>query len=62
VLFVTAIGIEPISVIGNRRSFVYHRPTCANAARIAEKHRVTFDSEAAAAAAGYRPGRAGHRE
>jgi hypothetical protein len=51
-----------ISVIGNRRSLVYHRPTCPNAAKMAEKNRVAFDCEAAAAAAGYRPGRDCHRE
>jgi methylphosphotriester-DNA--protein-cysteine methyltransferase len=36
---------------------VYHRPTCANAARMTGTNRVTFTSEAAAAAAGYRPGK-----
>jgi methylphosphotriester-DNA--protein-cysteine methyltransferase len=50
------------TVIGNRRSLVYHRPTCPNAARVAEKHRVTFPSDAAAAAAGYRPGKDCHRK
>jgi micrococcal nuclease len=44
-------------VIGNRRSLVYHRPTCASVARIAGTNRVTFPSETAATAAGYRPGR-----
>jgi hypothetical protein len=39
------------------RSMVYHRVTCANAARIAPANRTVFASEAAAAAAGYRPGR-----
>jgi hypothetical protein len=39
------------TVIGNRRSLIYHRPTCPNAARIAERNRVTFPSDAAAAAA-----------
>jgi hypothetical protein len=48
-------------VIGNRQSLVYHRPTCANAARIAERNRVTFDSEEAAAAVGYRPGKDCHK-
>jgi endonuclease YncB( thermonuclease family) len=44
-------------VVGNRQSMVYHRATCANAARIAPANRTVFASEAAAAAAGYRPGR-----
>ena len=44
-------------VIGNQRSLVYHRATCANAARMTTTNRVTFTSEAAAAAAGYRPGK-----
>jgi hypothetical protein len=44
-------------VIGNRRSLVYHRATCANAAKMTGTNRVTFASEAAAAAAGYRPGK-----
>ena len=36
---------------------VYHRATCASVARMTATNRVTFVSEAAAAAAGYRPGR-----
>jgi hypothetical protein len=35
---------------------VYHRATCANAARIAPANCTTFASQAAAATAGYRPG------
>jgi micrococcal nuclease len=50
------------SVIGNRRSGVYHRPTCPNAARTSEKNRIIFRSEAAAAAAGYRPGKDCHED
>jgi methylphosphotriester-DNA--protein-cysteine methyltransferase len=42
-------------VVGNRRTLVYHRPTCAGAARMAEGNRVAFANEAAASAAGYRP-------
>jgi deoxyribonuclease-1 len=49
-------------VIGNRNSHVYHRPNCPNAARIAERNRVSFDSETAAKSVGYRPGRDCHRE
>ena len=44
-------------VIGNRKSLVYHRATCANAAKMTATNRVTFTSETAAAAAGYRRGR-----
>jgi methylphosphotriester-DNA--protein-cysteine methyltransferase len=44
-------------VVGNRRTLVYHRPDCPNAARIPGRTRVAFDPEASAAAAGYRPGR-----
>jgi hypothetical protein len=44
-------------VFGNRRSLVYHRPSCTSAARVAGRNRVTFDSEAAAIDAGYRPGK-----
>jgi micrococcal nuclease len=54
------VGLSPelaAQVIGNRRSLVYHRPTCANAARMTGTNRVTFTSEAAAEAAGYRPGK-----
>jgi micrococcal nuclease len=43
-------------VVGNRRSLMYHRATCASAARMTGTNRVAFTSEAAAAAAGYRPG------
>jgi hypothetical protein len=39
--------------MGRDRGFVGRT----HAARTAEKHRVTFDSEAAAAASGYRPDR-----
>jgi micrococcal nuclease len=53
------VGLSPelaAQVIGNRRSLVYHRPTCASVARMAGTNRVTFTSETAATAAGYRPG------
>jgi hypothetical protein len=42
------------AVIGNRRSRVDHKPTCRGAARMGEKNRVTFASEADAEKAGYR--------
>jgi endonuclease YncB( thermonuclease family) len=48
------------TVIANRRTFVYHRRGCPNAARISQKNRVTFGSPAAAQAAGYRPGKDCH--
>jgi methylphosphotriester-DNA--protein-cysteine methyltransferase len=41
-------------VVGNRRSHVYHKPTCRATAAMAEKNRVTFASEAEAEKAGYR--------
>jgi endonuclease YncB( thermonuclease family) len=48
------------TVIGNRRTFVYHRPGCPNAARVSQKNQVTFGSPAAAERAGYRPGKDCH--
>ena len=41
-------------VIGNRRSRVYHRPTCRGAANMSQKNRVEFKTAAEAEAAGYR--------
>jgi deoxyribonuclease-1 len=41
-------------VIGNRRSHVYHQPTCRGAAGMSEKNRVEFKTEEEAEAAGYR--------
>ena len=41
-------------VIGNRRSHVYHKPTCRGAAIMSEKNRVRFDTAEQAEAAGYR--------
>jgi deoxyribonuclease-1 len=41
-------------VIGNRRSRVYHRPTCRGAAGMSAKNRVEFRTAAEAEAAGYR--------
>jgi hypothetical protein len=48
-------------VVRNRRILVYHRPSCSNAARIAGRNRVSFDSETVAVKAGYRPGKDCHR-
>jgi endonuclease YncB( thermonuclease family) len=48
--------------VGNRGSLVYHRPSCGSVARIAPRKRVDFGSEGEAAAAGYRPCKACHKE
>jgi hypothetical protein len=45
---------QTAAVIGNRRSRVYHKPTCRGAATMGEKNRATFASEADAEEAGYR--------
>ena len=60
-----AEGVEPAALEGLARAGIryygsdttgiYCFPTCRNARRIAERHRVPFGSAAAAAAAGYRP-------
>jgi endonuclease YncB( thermonuclease family) len=42
------------AVIGNRRSRVYHKPTCRGATSMSEKNRVRFDTAVQAEAAGYR--------
>ncbi len=44
-------------VIGNRRSRVYHRPGQQHYDAVSPSNRIYFDSEEAAAAAGYRPAR-----
>jgi deoxyribonuclease-1 len=41
-------------VIGNRRSQVYHKPTCRGAAITSERNRVSFDTAEQTEAAGYR--------
>ena len=43
--------------IGNKRSHVFHKPGCKNAASISPENRVPFDTSDAAKKAGYRPGR-----
>ena len=43
--------------IGNRRSRVYHKPGCPNAASISPGNRMPFNSAGAAEAAGFRPGK-----
>jgi hypothetical protein len=45
---------QTAEVIGNRRSHVYHKPTCRGAAATSEKNRIRFASEADAQKAGYR--------
>lgn len=47
----------PASVRGNRSSGIYHRSDCPDFHSIAERNRVSFPSEEAASAAGYRPAR-----
>ena len=44
--------------LGNRNSMRFHRPDCPFALRIAQRHRVSFDSRYAAFYAGYAPCRA----
>jgi endonuclease YncB( thermonuclease family) len=46
---------QTAAVIGNRRSRVYHKPTCRGAESMGERNRVRFDTAAQAEAAGYRP-------
>lgn len=41
-------------VIGNRRSHVYHRPSCPGAGRMSAHNRVTYSSAAEAEEVGYR--------
>jgi O-6-methylguanine DNA methyltransferase len=45
----------PLRYLGSDTTGIYCFPTCRNARRIAEKHRVEFVSPARANAAGYRP-------
>jgi deoxyribonuclease-1 len=45
---------QAAGVIGNRRSHVYHRPTCPGVARMSERNRVEFASAGEAEKAGYR--------
>jgi Metal binding domain of Ada len=47
--------------VGNRRSRIYHAPGCKAVSRMAAGNRVAFDSEEAAQAAGYRPGKDCHK-
>lgn len=45
---------QTTEVVANRRSKVYHRPTCPGAVRMAETNRLRFNSAAEAESAGYR--------
>jgi len=42
------------SIVGNRRSRIYHLSTCPNWGDVSPKNRVEFETESAALAAGYR--------
>jgi deoxyribonuclease-1 len=42
------------SIVGNKRTKVYHRPDCPGATKVSLQNRVRFLSEAEAQAAGYR--------
>jgi micrococcal nuclease len=56
-LWSLAVASQPGAVIGNRASGIYHRPGQKHYHDVAEHHRVYFDSEAAARAAGFEPAR-----
>ena len=49
-----ALSSSPYPVIGNRRSYIYHRPDCPNYSQVTPHNRVEFNSPAEAEAAGYR--------
>jgi O-6-methylguanine DNA methyltransferase len=49
------LGRSGVRYYGSDTTGVFCFPTCRNARRITARHRVAFDSEAAATAAGYRP-------
>jgi hypothetical protein len=51
---------EAGKVVANKSSRLYHKATCGDAARIAVRNRVTFDSAEEAAGAGYRPAKDCH--
>ena len=42
------------TIIGNKRTKIYHRPDCPGVAKVSLQNRVRFGSEAEAQAAGYR--------
>lgn len=45
---------SPYPIIGNRKSHIYHRPTCPNYSQIAPKNQKAFNSPAEAEESGYR--------
>jgi endonuclease YncB( thermonuclease family) len=45
---------QTVGVVGNRRSGIFHRPSCRGVATMNERYRVVFASEAEAEKAGYR--------
>ena len=49
------LGRTGVRYVGSDTTRIYCFPTCRNARRIADRHRVPFSSDARAAAAGYRP-------
>jgi methylphosphotriester-DNA--protein-cysteine methyltransferase len=44
-----------VRFVGSDTTNVFCNPTCRNARRIRDEHRIAFSSENAARAAGYRP-------
>lgn len=44
-------------IIGNRNSMIFHAPNCPDYARVSERNRVYFSTEAEAQRAGYRKAR-----
>jgi hypothetical protein len=51
----TALADAGVRFSGSDTTRIYCYPTCRNARRTTDRHRVSFVSAAAAAAAGYRP-------
>ena len=53
-----AIPVLPIgSIVGNRRSHIFHRPDCPDYLKVSPANRVLFATSAEAEAAGYRAAR-----
>lgn len=46
---------QPIKIIGNKNSKIYHREDCPGALKMIESNKVLFGSISAAKEAGYRP-------
>lgn len=47
--------VEPVIIVGNKSSKIYHRDDCIGAQRMSETNKIYFASIAAAKAAGFRP-------